>query len=118
MPRDAAWVKDMHRFATLVTSFLSGISEDGFLSDLKTQGAVLHYVTVLGEAARRVSPAYRDAHPEVNWQGIVSFRNRIVHEYDDYNLDVVWDIVKTDVPVLLSALNPLVAELVDGEEDR
>lgn len=118
MLRDAAWLKDMHRFATYIETFLGGMTEDGFLVDLKTQGAVLHYVTLLGEAARRVSQGYRDAHPAVDWQGIVSFRNRIVHEYDQYNLDVVWPIVKNDVPKLLVALEPLIAGLVDDEEDN
>lgn len=118
MPRDAAWLKDMHRFATLVMTFLTGVSEDAFLKDLRTQGAVLHYVTLLGEAARRVSQGYRDEHPEVDWQGIVSFRNRIVHDYDQYNLDIVWLIVRDDVPKLLLVLEPLIAGLVDGEEDR
>ena len=117
MPRDAAWLKDMHRFATYVVTFLGSMSEDAFLLDLKTQGAVLHYITLLGEAARRISQGYRDEHPEVDWQGIVSVRNRIVHEYDQYNLDVVWPIVKNDVPKLLVALEPLIAGIVDGEED-
>lgn len=118
MGRDAAWLRDMLRFATLVSECVRGISEADFLTDFKTQGATLHYVTLLGEAARRVSQTYRDAHQEIDWPGIVGFRNRIVHEYDQYNLDAVWHIVLHDVPKLTAALQPLVGQPTNGKDEH
>ncbi len=116
MSPDRSWVVDMRRFAAQVVECLDGVTADGFLTDIKTQGAVLHYVTVLGEAARRVSPGFRGAYPAIDWPGIVSLRNRIVHEYDDYDLDTVWAIATTDVPRLIADLDALIPDLTNGEE--
>lgn len=47
-----------------------------FDTDELLQNAVLHWVEILGEAARGVSEKVRDAHPEVPWGVITGMRNR------------------------------------------
>jgi uncharacterized protein with HEPN domain len=90
-------------------------SQEDFLRDDILQSAVLHKFTILGAACRRVSQAFREAHPSVDWLGITNFRNQIVHEYDDVNLDTVWTIITTDLPKAIAALEPLAPEDPDGE---
>ena len=58
---------------------------------------------------------FRAAHPEVDWTGIFGFRNRIIHEYDDVDLDKVWQIVQSDLPQVIAALAPLAPEPPEGE---
>ncbi|MGF1490878.1 MAG: DUF86 domain-containing protein [Microcoleaceae cyanobacterium] len=53
---------------------------------------------------RRVSDATRQALPNVSWQEINSMRNRLVHEYDDVNLNIVWDMVQFEIPPLTEEL--------------
>jgi uncharacterized protein with HEPN domain len=55
---------------------------------------------VIGEAARRLSPATRDAHPEVPWSEAIGMRHVLVHDYFAVRLDVVWDVVERDLPEL------------------
>lgn len=69
MSRDDANILDMLKAARLITQFVAGLSEDVFLAAVEKQSALLYQLTVLGEAARRVSSAYRQEHPEVEWQG-------------------------------------------------
>jgi uncharacterized protein with HEPN domain len=71
-----------------------------FLEDRKTQDAVVRNLEVIGEAAGKVDPRTSEAHPEIPWRDIVAVRNRIAHEYFTIDLDVVWDIVSRDLPVL------------------
>jgi len=54
---------------------------EAFLSDRKTQSAVLRELQTLAESAQRLSPALKNSHPEVFWQGIAGFRNVLVHDY-------------------------------------
>src|SRR5512143_942616 len=71
-----------------------------FLADEMVQVWAIHHLQLIGEAARSVSEALRDRHPEIEWPQIVALRNLLVHEYFGINLEQVWNMVKKDVPEL------------------
>lgn len=73
--------------------------------------AIVLALQIVGEAARRVSEDLRSGHPEVPWSRIVGFRNRVVHGYDRWNLDRVWEIVQEDVPALIRDLERILQSL-------
>ena len=116
MSDDRAHVLDILLAARTIRQFVTGVAQELFLGNLEKQSAVLYQFTILGEAARRVSIAFRAAHPEVDWTGILGFRNRIIHEYDDVDLDKVWQIVEIDLPRVISALDLLAPEPPEGEQ--
>ena len=70
--------------------------------------ALTHLVQVIGEAACKVGPAFRDSHPEIPWAAIVATRHRVVHEYLDVDEDVVWDVVTGDLLGLAKKLERIV----------
>ncbi|MBE3132119.1 MAG: DUF86 domain-containing protein [Acidobacteria bacterium] len=107
MSKDDAYVLDMLRAASLARQFAEGCTEARFLDDVKTQSAVLHQLTMLGEAVRRVSQEFREHHPQVPWGEIAGLRNRIVHEYDEIDLDRVWEVIRRDLPRLIPALEAI-----------
>ena len=59
---------------------------------------------MIAEAARRISESTRQILPNIAWQEINGTRNRLVHGYDDINLDIVWDVVKSEIPPLIEEL--------------
>ena len=59
---------------------------------------------IIGEAARRVSVATRDKHSEVPWRAIIGMRDRMIHGYDEVDLDVLWDVIQLDLPALVEQL--------------
>jgi len=61
-------------------------------------------VEIVCEAAARVSPEFQELHAEIPWQEIIGLRNRLVHGYDAVDLDILWDVVKLDLPELVNAL--------------
>ena len=81
-----------------------------FESDL-IQRAVLYDIAVIGEAARNISNWLKQAHPEVPWVQIISMRNRVVHEYFNVGLDLVWRAVETELPELKAYASAMLAEL-------
>jgi uncharacterized protein with HEPN domain len=107
MPRDEATLLDMLRAARLTLRFSGSVDKAGFLGDLKTQAAVLHELLVLGEAAKRLSPELRAQHPDIPWRAIAGMRDRLVHGYDDVDLDLVWKTVSEDLPALIARLDRL-----------
>jgi uncharacterized protein with HEPN domain len=78
---------------------------------------VLHWIEIIGEAARGVSDKVRDAHPEVPWRVITDMRNRVSHGYFDIDLDVVWNTVTRDLPKLQASVTRILAELDSEAED-
>jgi len=71
--------------------------------------AVLYEIVVLGEAARRLSPEIRTAHPEVPWREIIGLRSVITHGYDQIDDDELWRVIERDLPDLLSKLESILA---------
>jgi uncharacterized protein with HEPN domain len=69
----------------------------------------------MGEAAKRLSESYRNAHPDVPWKRIAGMRDVLIHQYDAVDLEEVWKTVSTEVPKVVSQLDPLV---VRKHEDR
>ncbi len=108
MPRDDdAILLDIAHAARLIGEFISGKDERSFHGDDLTQSAVLHQILVLGEAAKRISPNFRKAHPEVPWTDIAGMRDKLIHEYEAVDIGEVWIPARRDVPALLAWVTPL-----------
>ncbi|HEX8324567.1 MAG TPA: HepT-like ribonuclease domain-containing protein, partial [Tepidisphaeraceae bacterium] len=70
--------------------------------------AVERCIEIIGEAARRVPPAFRDANPQIAWRPIMATRHILAHDYDAVNNDTVWRIVIDHLPPLIEQLRPLI----------
>ena len=77
---------------------------DAFLSDEKTQDAVIRKLQTLAQSSIRLSNEAKSRESELPWARMRGFRNVVVHEYFDVNLSVVWDLVTDDLPPLLNAI--------------
>jgi uncharacterized protein with HEPN domain len=98
MSRDPAYLLDILNSARLVQQFVQGIDREDFAQDMMKQYAVVHGIMIIGEAARRVSQEFRDKHPELPWQNMIGMRSRIIHNYDEVDLDIVWHVVESEIP--------------------
>ncbi|HXB68104.1 MAG TPA: HepT-like ribonuclease domain-containing protein [Candidatus Acidoferrales bacterium] len=80
--------------------------------------AVLHHLTVIGEAISRLSVELRDRYPEVPWPQIIAVRHRIVHAYFDLDWQILWDSATGDIPQLRrQVLDILTTEFSESESD-
>ncbi len=66
--------------------YLGTSDKEAFMTDEKTVDAVIRNLTVIGEAARRLPDQFKAEHGEIDWQGIIGLRNRIVHDYAGIDL--------------------------------
>jgi uncharacterized protein with HEPN domain len=102
MRREASFLNDILAACDRVSAIVAAKSEAVFLSDEVAQAAVLHHLTVIGEAIGRLSPDLRDRHAGVPWRQIASVRHRIVHAYFDLDWQILWGTATEDVPELRS----------------
>jgi uncharacterized protein with HEPN domain len=65
---------------------------------------------IIGEAASRLTPEFREQHPLLPWGDIIGMRNRLIHAYYDVNLDTLWKTIEEDMPLLIERLSEILAE--------
>lgn len=80
-----------------------------FMSDRKTQSAVVRQIEIIGEAVKQLSPALTGSEPAVPWRQIAGTRDRLIHAYFNVDLDAVWAMVQDDLPQLKADVARLLA---------
>lgn len=114
--RDPAHLHDMLAACRRVTAFIEGIAWESFLTDAKTQSAVVHQLLILGEASKRISAVFRGQHSDIPWAVIARTRDILIHHYDAIDAEEVWRIAARDVPAVLSRLQGIADSLPAGPE--
>ncbi len=76
------------------------LSEIDFIQNVPIQDAVIRRIEIIGEAAHNLPEEFKKAHPESPWQDISDTRNKLIHEYFDLDLELIWEVVKKDIPPL------------------
>ena len=69
------------------------------------QDAVIRNLQTIAESTQRLSDGIRATEPEVPWRAIAGFRNVLVHDYFEIDLEVVWSVVDQDLPILVAAVD-------------
>ena len=113
MRRDADYVRDILDAAEVVRAALTGVSRTAFLRDAVLRDHVARRLTIVGEAAARLARETRGRAPEVDWAGVVGFRNAVVHAYFAIDWRIVWRVATRDLPELRTRSAELLEELED-----
>lgn len=72
---------------------------------------VVHYLQIIGEASRSLSPELIAQYPDVPWIDAIDLRNIVVHEYFRVDLSIVWDITQNDLPELKEQIEAILQQL-------
>ncbi len=83
-----------------IREYTSGLDREGFVSSGMAADAVVRNIEIIGEAANRLPEEFASLHPEIEWRKIVGLRHRIVHHYFGVDLDIIWTIIRNDLPIL------------------
>ena len=114
---DLAYLWDMLDAARAISGFVRERTAKDYAEDRMLRGAVERHVEIIGEAAGRVSAAFREAHPEIPWRRIVAQRHVLAHEYGEIEHELIWTVATVHIPELIDALDGLVPPpLAEGED--
>ena len=113
MAGDDAHILDMLLACRRVAEAVSGRSLESFLCDWKLQSVVQHQLIILGEAAKRLSWEFRDAHKDVPWAAIAGQRDILIHRYHGVDLDEVWIVATKKLPALIRFLEGIAKAQTD-----
>ena len=105
---DSVYVAHMIEFARKAHVRVANRERSQRDSDEDLQLQLYALLERIGEAASHVQPGFREEHADVPWQRIVGRRHKLIHDYLEIDLDVVWDAATADAPELIRLLAPLV----------
>jgi uncharacterized protein with HEPN domain len=78
-----------------------------YAADENLRLATERRIEIIGEAARRISPEFKEAHPEIPWRLIIDQRNVLIHAYGEIDNERIWGLAQQDIPQLLQQLEKL-----------
>ncbi len=109
MSKDNAYLADILNSARAIRRFIEGVGKDEFIANEEKHEAVNRKFEIIGEAARRLSPEARKLFPQIPWELASAMRNLLIHDYDEVNLNVVWDTAQNDLPGLIAQVEAYLA---------
>ena len=98
-------IEDIWEAIQKIQRYVAGLNHDTFIKDDKTIDSVVRNLEIISEAANRLPEDFRAQHPEIEWRKIIGLRNRIVHDYFNIDIEIVWEIIQKDLPNLKSKLS-------------
>jgi uncharacterized protein with HEPN domain len=105
--RDASYLWDIVESATAAIDATRELDFATYERSAVLRAAAERWIEIIGEAANRVSEVFRQAHPEVPWQKMISQRNLLAHEYRDVRHEKIWSVLREHLPRLVAQLEPL-----------
>ncbi|HXG12660.1 MAG TPA: DUF86 domain-containing protein [Gemmataceae bacterium] len=85
--------------------------QDAFMTDTRTQDAVIRNIEIIGEATKSLSEGLKSSHPDIPWKRIAGMRDTLIHRYFGVKLDLVWQVVERDLPDFLKRVEAMLSAL-------
>jgi len=100
-------VQDMLESASKVLAYTKDYNYEKFINDDRTVDAVIRNFEIIGEAANKIDPDFKLEAPQLEWNKLRGFRNRIVYDYFGIDYEIVWTIIENDINELIFQLREL-----------
>lgn len=97
---DQVYLDHILEAITKIENFTKGVSRVDFDSNVMIQDAIIRNIEIIGEATKKISKSFTQTHDEIPWSAMAGMRDKLIHDYLDVDLDVVWKTVEIDMPLL------------------
>jgi len=98
-----------------IIEYTEGIDLDTFIANRIIKDAVEKQLAVIGEACDNLTSVLKEDNPDVEWFKIKGLRNRIIHQYFDIDIHVIWDIINHDLPVFKKQVTSILNDRFNEE---
>ena len=113
MKRPLEYLKHIRDECKYLLGILESIEYESFINDETLKRSFVRSLEIIGEASRNVPEDFRKKHPEVEWKSMAGMRDILIHSYFGVDYLIVWDVVSTHVPELLTQI-----EAILGSEEE
>ena len=105
------YVEDILTSFEETQEFTQRLDFESFAKDRKTVNAVVRSLEVMGEAAKRIPAEIRKKYPEIPRKRMTGMRDKLMHEYSGVDVEIVWGVVKTELPPLKPFFDQMLQDL-------
>ena len=100
-------VQKLLAYTEKILTYCMGLNYEQFCEDTKLVEACIFNLSQMGELSNRVDEEFSKQHTDIPWRYLYGLRNRIVHDYEGVNLQLIWQIIEEDLPQLKEALKKI-----------
>lgn len=108
---DLIYIEHILDSINAIEDFSKALSKEELISNRLKQSAIVREIEIIGEAVRNISEKLKNKHKEIEWKNIVGTRDKMIHHYFGVDLNIVWEIIKTNLPDLKSKISKIKKEL-------
>ncbi len=104
MKDDLVFIEHILDSINAIEKFSKNLDKEKLISNRLRQSAIVREIEIIGEAIKNVSENLKNKHREIEWKEIIGTRDKIIHHYFGVDFNIVWDIIKKDLPDLESKI--------------
>ena len=109
--KDAVIVNKLIHYSNDISTYIANLDKTAFINDSKTMAACAFCLGQIGELTKKISPEFKENHPQIPWHKIYGLRNRLFHDYDGVDKLQMWIVIREDIPKLKKDLAALISSL-------
>ena len=113
--KSSLYIKDILEAISKIEEFTEGMSFEDFIKDDKTSSAVIRKLEIIGEAVKQLPQEVRGRFREIPWSAMAKTRDKIIHFYHGVDHDIIWKIIKEDLPPLKPSFETIYKKLLEEE---
>ncbi|MEM9273452.1 MAG: DUF86 domain-containing protein [Cyanobacteria bacterium P01_F01_bin.143] len=94
------YLQDILDAIAAIKQFTSGIEFAEFSQNMEKVYAVSRALEIIGEAVKRIPHSIRNQYPDIPWKDIAGMRDKLIHDYFNTDVEIIWQAVQEDIPQL------------------
>ncbi len=106
---------DIKTSCTRILNYSKNLTKLQFTKNHLLTDAIEKNMEVIGEAGNKIPSEIKKSLPEIPWKDIVSLRNKLIHDYFDIDINVIWETVTNDIPILKKQINKVLKNLGENK---
>lgn len=100
-------IQKIINYINSILKYTDDVNYNDFRKNSMMVEACVFNLSQIGELVNKLDKDYLENHTNIPWFKIRGLRNRIVHDYEGVNLNLIWEIIETDLNTLLEQLNKI-----------
>lgn len=113
MRNQEIYLADIMESIKRIESYAESGRESFFASPL-IQDGIIRNLEIIGEAANQLDASFHATHPDVDWRGMISLRNLLIHQYHRIDLNLIWRVIVKDIPELKDKFHDIIQNTGKG----